>query len=147
MPRGSGRVRGLSNPAYRRRLRPRIVQEPVDVQPSEQQQLLPNPPLQLQPLIPEPNVNQHTLPQQPTQMPLGELDSVEILDEPLLVPDYNECDIFIRNGRKDNIWYVDYIDLALLHKQIIITSKINKAPFVLTTAGWFCNLRKLKGQM
>ena len=78
--------------------------------------MLPNPPLQLQPLIPEPNVNQHPLPQQPIQVPLGELDSVEILDEPLLVPDYNECDIFISNGTTDTIWNFDYIDLALLHK-------------------------------
>jgi hypothetical protein len=78
--------------------------------------LLPNPPLQLQPLMPEPNVNQHPLPQQPIQVPLGELDSVEILDEPLLVPDYNECDINISNGTTDTIWNFDCVDLALLHK-------------------------------
>ena len=66
--------------------------------------------------MPEPNVNQHPLPQQPIQVPLCELDSVEILDEPLLVPDYNECDIFISNGTKDKIRNFDYINLALLHK-------------------------------
>jgi hypothetical protein len=36
----------------------------------------------------QPNINQHTLPQQPLQVPLGEIDHVELLDEPLLVPDY-----------------------------------------------------------
>jgi hypothetical protein len=66
--------------------------------------------------MPEPNVNQHPLPQQPIQVPLCELDSVEMLDEPLLVPDYNECAIFISNGTKDKIRNFDYINLALLHK-------------------------------
>lgn len=114
MPRGRGRVRGRYNPAYRRQ--PRVAQEPADVQPPEPQQLLHNPPLQLHPLIPEPDVNQHSLQQQPIQVPLGEPGNVEILDEPLLVPDYTESDIFISNGTKDKIWNFDYIDLALLHK-------------------------------
>jgi hypothetical protein len=62
MPIGRGRARSRYNPAYRRRLRPRVAQEPVDVQPPEPQQLLPNQPLQLQPLIPmnepvQPNIN------------------------------------------------------------------------------------------
>ena len=43
----------------------------------------------------QPNINQHTLPQQPLQVPLCEIDHVELLDEPLLVPAYNECDIFL----------------------------------------------------
>ena len=100
MPKGRARARGHYNPAYRRRLRPRVIQEPADVQPPEPQQLMLNPPLPLQPLIPmnkpvQPNVNQHPLPQQPLQVPLCEIDHVELLDEPLLVPAYNECDIFL----------------------------------------------------
>jgi hypothetical protein len=43
----------------------------------------------------QPNVNQHPLPQQPLQVPLCEIDHVELLDEPLFVPAYNECDIFL----------------------------------------------------
>ena len=33
-----------------------------------------------------------------------------------MVPDYNEYDIFISNGTKENNWNFDYIDLAFLHK-------------------------------
>jgi hypothetical protein len=100
MPIGRGRARSRYNPAYRRRLRPRVAQEPVDVQPPEPQQLLPNQPLQLQPLIPmnepvQPNINQHLLSPQPLQVILGEIDHVE-----LLVPAYNEYDIFISNSTK-----------------------------------------------
>jgi len=49
----------------------------------------------------QPNINQHTLPQQLLQVPLGEIDHVKLLDEPLLVPDYNECDILISNCTKE----------------------------------------------
>ena len=103
IPRGIGRARGRLNPAYRRRLRPRVAQEPADVQPPEPQQLMPNPPLQLQPLIPmhEPKINQHPLSPQPLQVLLGEIDHVELLDEPLLVPADHEYDIFISIGTKE----------------------------------------------
>ena len=43
----------------------------------------------------QPNINQHLLPPQPLQVILGEIDHVE-----LLVPAYNEYDIFISNSTK-----------------------------------------------
>jgi hypothetical protein len=89
MPRGRGRARGRYNPAYRRRLRPRVAQEPAKIQPPEPQQFLPNPPLQLQPIILM-LINIHCHNSHYSQVPLGEIDNVELSDKPLLFPGYNE---------------------------------------------------------
>jgi hypothetical protein len=62
-----------------------------------------------------------------------------------LVPDYNEYDIFISNGTKENNWNFDYIDLAFLHKATFNYQQDQQ--LVLMMAGWFYNLRNLQGQM
>jgi len=101
----------------------------------------------LQPLIPEPDVNQHPLPQQPIQVPLGELDNVEIFDKPVLVPDYNECDIFISNGTKDKIWNFDYIDLALLHKANFNNQQDQQSVISVDNGRLVLQSQKLKGKI
>lgn len=44
--------------------------------------------------------------------PLGEV--IQIFDEPLLMPGFNEVDIFACQKVKDKIWNCEYIDLALM---------------------------------
>ncbi|CAG2230759.1 unnamed protein product [Mytilus edulis] len=50
---------------------------------------------------------------EPQLAALGEVN--EVYDEPLLLPGFNEVDIFISQKLKDKIWNFEYIDLSLMH--------------------------------
>ena len=122
--RGRGRARQRHNPVGRQ-LRPRHGRQIQQQVPPVQEQP------QVQPLVQQPQVAPAVdiQPQnQDFQVPLGEVDVVNF-DEPELVPQCNEVEIFVSNSTKEKIWNFDYIDLALLHKsnfhnqndQIILT--------------------------
>ncbi|CAG2239977.1 unnamed protein product [Mytilus edulis] len=58
---------------------------------------------------------------EPQLAALGEVN--EVYDEPLLLPGFNEVDIFISQKLKDKIWNFEYIDLSLMHRKIINSFK------------------------
>ncbi|CAG2227242.1 unnamed protein product [Mytilus edulis] len=51
---------------------------------------------------------------EPQLAALGEV--IEVFDEPLMLPGFNEVDIFISQKLKDKIWNFEYIDLSLMHR-------------------------------
>ncbi|CAG2231534.1 unnamed protein product [Mytilus edulis] len=51
---------------------------------------------------------------EPQLAALGEVN--EVYDEPLMLPGFNEVDIFISQKLKDKIWNFEYIDLSLMHR-------------------------------
>ena len=52
---------------------------------------------------------------EPQLAALGEVN--EVYDEPLMLPGFNEVDIFISQKLKDKIWNFEYIDLSLMHRK------------------------------
>ncbi|CAC5406659.1 unnamed protein product [Mytilus coruscus] len=51
---------------------------------------------------------------EPQLAALGEVN--EVFDEPLMLPGFNEVDIFISQKLKDKIWNFEYTDLSLMHR-------------------------------
>ena len=79
------------------------VNEPANQPPD---QILPQVEQQHQPLQPHQNL--------PQVQPLGEVNIN--FEQPLLIPNINEVDIFINQSIKEKIWLFQYVDMALLHK-------------------------------
>lgn len=87
-----------------------------DVQP--QPQPAENPPVvlpaQIQNVQHEQIIQQPQLLNVPQAQPLGEVNVN--FDEPMLIPNVNETNVFISQGIKEKIWLFQYIDLAIMHK-------------------------------
>jgi hypothetical protein len=112
MPRGWGRRPRRANPVAqpaRRGNRRRTAVVDDDELPQLRQRL--DVPHRLPEQEPERPV-QPTVEAEHEIAPLGEVN--QIFDEPLLMPGFNEVDIFVCQKVKDKIWNFEYIDLALM---------------------------------
>ncbi|CAC5406178.1 unnamed protein product [Mytilus coruscus] len=52
----------------------------------------------------------------PVPQPIGEVDDHIRFDEPNMLPNINETDIFISQTVKEKFWQFHYIDLSIMHK-------------------------------
>jgi hypothetical protein len=88
-------------------------------QPEEQlNQPPPPPPAQNNIQPPPPQENFEQLPQEVVQPQPQNQARCEVnvqFDEPLLIPNVNEVDIFIGQAIKEKTWLFEYIDLAIMH--------------------------------
>ena len=88
-------------------------------QPEEQLNQPPPPPPAQNNIQPPPQENIEQLPQEVVQpQPQNQARSeVNVqFDEPLLIPNVNEVDIFISQAIKEKTWLFEYIDLAIMYK-------------------------------
>ena len=114
--RGAEQPNNDEPPARRQRLQPRAnpVQnnQPAEVQPAENE-----PANQPQGHIMQAQNQQAPQNIIPQVQPLGEVNIN--FEQPLLIPNINEVDIFINQSIKEKVWSFQYVDLALLHKSNI----------------------------
>ncbi|CAG2246133.1 unnamed protein product [Mytilus edulis] len=64
----------------------------------------------------QPNLDNDIQVAAPVPQPIGEVDDTIVFDEPNMLPNINETDIFISQTVKEKIWQFQYIDLSIMHK-------------------------------